>query len=456
MLLAVMSETFNGINALAFMAMLLVLGVALRARFTILQKALLPASLIGGVIGFVLINSDLSFGFRSRDYIVPAFHFFTLSFMALLLTGGEGGREESAARGGWWMTLGWLTIFVTQALVGLLVITGYKAAGGTPLSDFLGMAAPNGFCQGAGQAIAIGQQWQSQFQVDLAVNFGLIYASIGFFASFLIGVPAARWALRKGLHTNTLARLDEVYLRGIYPPGNRPSSGQQVTHPSNIDSFAFSLGILGVAYLLTDQFLGVMQQLTSTLTIGSVRIGVLFSHDMFFVHGMVCCLAMRAALGRVGYGHFIDTETMKRITGTAVDFMLIASILSVDFGLLAKFFVPIMLISVAGITVTAGMCYVFSRGLSKLRPERAITLFGIGMGTTGSGFLLLRMMDPNLSTTVARELAFFAVALTFVGTHLLYLLEPMLPSFSVATIVAIYGAHMVVGMPLWWWSARRA
>lgn len=451
-----MTNTFSGINALAFMAALLVLGVVLRARFTILQKALLPASLIGGAIGFVLITSNLSFGFRSQDYVAPAFHFFTLSFMALLLTGGEGGTAGSAARGGWWMTIGWLTLFVTQALVGLLVITVYKAAGGAPLSDFLGMAAPNGFCQGAGQAIAIGQQWESQFKIDQAVNFGLIYASIGFFASFLFGVPAARWAIRKGLHANTLARLDDVYLRGLYPPAERPSMGQQVTHSASIDSLAYSLGLLGIAYLLTNQFLVVIQPLVATLSLGGVRIGVLFSHDMFFVHGMVCCLAMRAVLDRMGCGHIIDGETMKRITGTAVDCMLIASILSVNFGLLAKFFVPIMLISFASIAVTAGMCYLFSRGLSKLRPERAITLFGIGMGTTGSGFLLLRMMDPNLSTPVARELAFFAIALTFVGTHLLYVLEPILPSFSIGTIVAVYVAHVVPGAALWRWTARRA
>lgn len=451
-----MSNTFGGIHALAFMAALLVLGVALRLRFTFLQKALLPASLIGGAIGFVLITSNLSLGLQSKDYVVPAFHFFTLSFMALLLTGGEGVKAESAARGGWWMTIGWLTIFVTQALVGLLVIMLYKITGGASLSPFLGMAAPLGFCQGAGQAIAIGQQWQTQFNIDQAVNFGLIYASIGYFASFLFGVPAARWAIRKGLHANMLARLDDVYLRGLYPPVQRPSMGQQVTHPANIDSLAYSLGILGIAYLLTHQFLILMQPLTATLSLGGVRIGVLFSHDMFFVHGMVCCLAMRAVLDRMGYSHIIDGDTMKRITGTAVDFMLIASILSVNFGLVAKFFVPIMLISCAGITVTAGMCYFFSRWLSHLQPERAITLFGIGMGTTGSGFLLLRMMDPNLTTPVARELAFFAIALTFAGTHLLYLLEPILPSFSIGAIVAIYGAHMLLGMALWRWFARRA
>jgi ESS family glutamate:Na+ symporter len=174
------------------MGALLVVAVALRARFTILQNALLPASLIGGAIGFVLIAAELSFGFRSEDYVVPAFHFFTLSFMSLLLTGSEGGAAASAARGGWWLTIGWLTIFVTQALIGLGVMSVYVGAGGGQLSEFLGLLAPLGFAQGPGQAVATGAQWESEFGIDLAVNFGLIYASVGFFASFLVGVRAPR------------------------------------------------------------------------------------------------------------------------------------------------------------------------------------------------------------------------------------------------------------------------
>jgi Na+/glutamate symporter len=45
-----MTKTFNGINALAFMAALLVMGVGLRSRFALLQRGLLPAGLIGGAL----------------------------------------------------------------------------------------------------------------------------------------------------------------------------------------------------------------------------------------------------------------------------------------------------------------------------------------------------------------------------------------------------------------------
>ena len=323
-------------------------------------------------------------------------------------------------------------------------------------SEFLGLLAPTGFAQGPGQAVATGTQWESEFGIDLAANFGLIYASIGFFASFLVGVPAARWAIRRGLNTNLLARLDEVYLRGVHLRDQRPSMGQHVTHSANIDSLAYHLGLLGVAYLLTDQYLRLMQPLTADLAPGGIPIGLIFTHNYFFMHGMLVCLAMRALLDRLGYGHVIDRDTQKRITGTAVDCMLIGSILSVQFGLLSEFLVPILLIAGGAVAATAGLCFLFSRSLSRLQPERAIALFGVGVGTTGSGFLLLRMLDPNLSTPVAMELAFFAIALTFAGTHLLYVMVPVLPSFSIGTIVAVYGVHMVLGAALWWWLARRA
>lgn len=52
-----------------------------------LQEALLPASLIGGLLGLVLISTGLSLGYTGQDYVAFAFLFFTLSFLSLVLTG---------------------------------------------------------------------------------------------------------------------------------------------------------------------------------------------------------------------------------------------------------------------------------------------------------------------------------------------------------------------------------
>jgi len=44
----------------------------------------------------------------------------------------------------------------------------------------------------------------------------------------------------------------------------------------------------------------------------------------------------------------------------------------------------------------------------------------------------------------ARERAFFAIALTFGGTRMTYVLVPTLPSFSIGTIMAGRGPHVVL------------
>ena len=101
-----MADTFHGVIAFAFMVTMILLGVVLRARISFLQAALLPASLIGGVIGFVLLATGLDFGFESSDFVAFAFHFFTLSFMSLVLTGREGGAAaESVRNGGMWLSI---------------------------------------------------------------------------------------------------------------------------------------------------------------------------------------------------------------------------------------------------------------------------------------------------------------------------------------------------------------
>ncbi|MGI9323318.1 MAG: sodium/glutamate symporter, partial [Pseudomonadales bacterium] len=248
-----MADTFHGVLAFAFMASLILVGVVLRAKIPWLQASLIPASLIGGLLGFVLLATGMAGNFASEDFVSFAFHFFTLSFMSLVLTGKEPGATGSGIRaGGMWLSVGWVMSLSLQALVGLTVILVYNAATGAEISRYLGLLVTHGFTQGPGQALAMGSIWEGSFAVEHAVSFGLIYASIGFIVSFMAGVPAARFAIARGLNSNLAARLDAEFLKGLHDPASRPSSGRQVTHSANVDSLVYHLGIVGAAYLLTD------------------------------------------------------------------------------------------------------------------------------------------------------------------------------------------------------------
>ncbi len=442
-----MLATFPGVLAFAFLASMLLLGTVLRARVSFFRNALAPASLLGGLVGFFLLLFDLDFGFESAQFQVFAFHFFTLSFMSLVLTGTDAGtpKSGSVAPGGLWLGTIWTMSLVLQALLGLLVVLAYNGMSGEQLSEFLGIIVTHGFTQGPGQALAMGNIWQEEHGITDAVSFGVIYASAGFVAAFIVGVPVARWAVRRGLNANSAARLDEDFTRGLFAQERRESAGQQVTHPANVDSLAFHLGILGVAYLLTDAWLDFIGPIAATVPLGESDFGLMFSHNLFFLHGLITCVLLRKLMERFGLSHFIDNNTQRRITGSAVDFMVVATIMAVQVSLLTEFWVPIALVCLTATFGTALLCFGFGRLLSQYGIERALTAYGCCCGSTGSGIVLLRILDPDLSTPIARELAFFNIVILALSIHVLGFMAPFLPSFSWSVIVGAYGGTFVLG-----------
>ena len=440
-----MAQTFPGILSFAFLAALLVFGTLIRANVRFFQINLVPASLIGGTLGFGLIALDWAMGFKAADFTAFAFHFFTLSFMSLVLTSRAQpiAGQQPVALGGLWLSLIWVICLVLQALVGLAAISAYNTIASEPLSGFLGLIATHGFTQGPGQALALGDLWTTAYNIQHAVDFGLIYASLGFVAAFAVGVPMARWILKKNLHSGRGGSLDQDFERGLYSGDAAPASGKLITHSANVDSFAFHIGLLGCAYLITDQYLKLVHPF-----VAGTHFENIFSYNLFFFHGLMICVGLRALLDRFSLGQFADDETQKRITGSSVDLMVTASLLSINFALLTQFWQPILLVASLVTLVTAALCFTAGLRLKTLGAERGLTIFGCCCGSTGSGILLLRILDPNLASSVAKELAFFNIAILFLSFHILAIMAPILPSIPVIWIILIYLATAGFGLIL--------
>ena len=440
-----MAQTFPGILSFAFLAALLVFGTLIRANVRFFQINLVPASLIGGTLGFGLIALGWAMGFKAADFTAFAFHFFTLSFMSLVLTSRAQpiAGQQPVALGGLWLSLIWVICLVLQALVGLAAISAYNTIASEPLSGFLGLIATHGFTQGPGQALALGDLWTTAYNIQHAVDFGLIYASLGFVAAFAVGVPMARWILKKNLHSGRGGSLDQDFERGLYSGDAAPASGKLITHSANVDSFAFHIGLLGCAYLITDQYLKLVHPF-----VAGTHFENIFSYNLFFFHGLMICVGLRALLDRFSLGQFVDDETQKRITGSSVDLMVTASLLSINFALLTQFWQPILLVASLVTLVTAALCFTAGLRLKTLGAERGLTIFGCCCGSTGSGILLLRILDPNLASSVAKELAFFNIAILFLSFHILAIMAPILPSIPVIWIILIYLATAGFGLIL--------
>jgi ESS family glutamate:Na+ symporter len=115
---------------------------------------------------------------------------------------------------------------------------------------------------------------------------------------------------------------------------------------------------------------------------------------------------------------------------------------------LATYIVPIFLTCLAISIVTAILCFGAARSLGTFSVERAVTIFGCCTGSTGSGLLLLRILDPDFSTPIAKELAFFNIAIIFLAFHILTMMAPILPTFSLMTICIVYTATFLLGAAL--------
>ena len=83
-----------------FLSILLLLGVFLRAKVRFFQEYMVPACLIGGIIGFVVLNTTGFPGVKPELYPPLAYHFFAISFVCLGLRGMSKVHDEdgSAAR----------------------------------------------------------------------------------------------------------------------------------------------------------------------------------------------------------------------------------------------------------------------------------------------------------------------------------------------------------------------
>ncbi len=441
-----MADTFPGVIAFAFMAMMLYLGALIRMRVPAVQRFLIPASIVGGAIGFVLINTGLSFGYTSDDFVAFTFHFFTLSFMSLVLTGSPAGHSSGTGylRGGFWLAMLWTMSLVMQAMIGLGIVLAYNQTAADSVSPYLGMIVAHGFTQGPGQALALGSIWQTNFAIDNAASTGLVYASFGFVVSFLVGVPVARLIISRGLNNNKKAELAKEFLEGVYERAARPPSGRLITHPSNLESAAFHIGLLGLAYVLTYAWLSYVQTLLDGVTIGDVPVDLFVSFDLFFVHGLITCAIIRAVIDYFDWGQYIDDDTQRMITGTAVDLMVVGTLMSIKVAVVAALFVPIMLTTLLVTLATIALCFALSRTGGQYGYERALTSFGCCCGSTGTGLLLLRMLDPDFRTPVAKELAYFNIIILVTTAHILIGIAPILPGLNLWTVAAVYGATFVV------------
>ncbi|MBT6499825.1 MAG: hypothetical protein HOK67_07965 [Deltaproteobacteria bacterium] len=393
----------------SWLSIMLIVGVILRAKIGFFQKYLFPASIIGGILGFILISIGW-INIPHAEFTKFAIYLFTINFISIGPTGADEASvkpgstiRKTMARGMIWMACLWAAVFALQALtsLGWLSLTNMFT---TPVYKGFAWLVPSGFAQGPGQAVALASVWQGPFKIPNAVSFGLTFAAVGFLVSSFIGVPLANWGIKKGLTQNAPKDLPQDFVTGLSDKGKGPSAGQLTTHPGNVDGMAFQLAVLMVAFFIT-YFVCLGLQAILPGPIKAIAFGLMF------LWGMIVASIIRMILGKLGLTVYLDNNVQRRITGVAVDFMVVATLMAVKVAIVWAFIVPILILSVSAAILTTLFLMFFGNRLDHLGFERFIALFGTCTGTAASGLLLLRIVDPEFKTPVAQEVGLMNVFL---------------------------------------------
>ncbi len=411
-------------------AALLLAASFVRRSIPFLRRLGIPDSMVAGFVALLLGASALNLlplDLQTLEIVVYqglAVIFIAVGLQEPIKTKGGGGAKSVAFA---------LPVFASlQALIGLSLALALQVHPG------FGSLLPLGFQQGPGQALSLGEAWESSGLVD-GGQIGLIIAAVGFAWAVFVGVPLVAIGRRLG------------WTQGGETDGSeeeklvRPATAE----PGGLEPFTAQLAIVGVLLLAT---WGIVRGVSGVLPEKMAPM----AYGFHFIVGLGLAMLTRTVLKKMGRQQAVLHDgLLGRIGGLAVDGVTCCALAAVQIGVLAANWVPIAVITGAGGLLSAlGLVWLAKRAWRDAPFEHAMVVFGALTGTLPTGLALLRMVDPNLRGPAASSAVVGSAAAAPLIAPLVIAVIPLpvgsWPSYSGTLIAMGLCAAYVVGLLVAW------
>ena len=423
------------------LCLLVAAGKLLRVKVPLFQRLYLPSSIIAGLLGLIVVQvcgESLPPGWTAGWNKLPSFLInivFAALFLGVTIPPLSEVWKRSAPQLAYGQIVAWGQYVVGLGLV-LLVLS--PALG---VSALFGVIVPVGFEGGHGTAGGLGPTF-AQYNWAEGTDFGLASATAGIIAAIVVGMALVNWAVRKGIvrSVSTETLNDPEFLSGMYPVDARPEAGRQTVSPSSVDAVALHIAVIGVAVLLGFILRYVLIWLELQIPgMADNEIKIMRAFPLFPLC-MIGGLIVQICISRFAKVSPIDHGLMQRVGGTALDFLVVAAIATIQIEVIAKGWRPFVIIVAGGILWNVFcVMWLAKRMLPNCWFERAIAEMGQSMGVTATGLLLLRAVDPESKTEAASAFGY---------KQLLH--EPFMGgglwTSSAVIIVATHGGWVVLGI----------
>ena len=377
----------NAVVTFVVLSALLVAGKILRMQIPLLQRMYLPSSVVGGMLGLVLIRwagPAVPQEILSEMSGVPGF-LINVIFAALFLGAAVPKVRDVVRLAFPQLCLGqmiaWGQYVVGLGLAGLLFTRffGVPAAFGNLLE--IGFEGGHGTVGGMAEAFAA-------FGWEDGIALGYTMATAGMVTGIVLGMALIQWAHRRGYVKQVRSFRDRCAheRRGVHPKDRRPSAGRQTVYGDSIDSLAWHVAIVGIAVLIG----------------WGMRLLIPMKGFPLFPLCMIGGAMLQYGARALKTDLLVDRVQMERISGAALDYLVVSAVSTIRVEVVAANWQPLVILMAAGTAWTVWcVLFVAPRIFDSAWFERAMAEFGQATGVTATGLMLLRTVDPENKTSAA-------------------------------------------------------
>ncbi len=444
-------SNWGTINIVAALLLSLIVATMLKNFVPILQKSLIPTSVLGGFILLIISGIyktvtgnfffDTAFfaGQGSATLETITYHALALGFTASALKTSKNKMNKQRTMEIFDSGVTTVATYLVQAILGM-GITMIAAA--LIINNFFpaaGILVPFGFGQGSGQAMNFGGIFEADFGFVGGKSFGLTIAALGFLSASIGGVIHLNILKKRGTVTSfdISSSIERVTADEIEEENEIPMQG-------SMDKMTVQVGFILGTYLLAYAMM---------FALGNLVPGFKATiYGFNFILGVLAAVLVKAVMNllhskKILKRRYTNNFLLTRCSNFFFDIMIVAGIAAIRLSVLEKYWGIMLVLGV----VAAFATYFYVRFVSKkLFPayveEQFLAMYGMLTGTASTGVILLREIDADFDTPAADNLVyqtFPAIAFGF-PMMLLATFAPKNPVVCLIILIAFFAVMNVI------------
>ncbi len=418
----------------SIIGVLLLVGTLIRSKVGIFQKFVIPASVIGGLVGLVLGSNLLGWLPVSDSMVQYPTILIDVLFAGLFLGRTIPGFGRLAKTAGAQAAFAYFNAF-GQIAIGLLVVAVFGALG-VALHPAFGLQLIVGFQGGPGVATAIAPMIDNLgWKAAESAAVGETCAIAGLILAVLVGIVLVNVGISRNLSVKKFSEAGQrIESPTFLGDKEKKSIGMEITSPDAVSSLAYNFGFMALAIIGG-----------KLIVLGIVALAPPLKFLPSFPFVLVAGILLQSFLQKARLDKFVDRGSIEAIASFSLDILIVSSLIAVNFGMIATFALPIITMIVLGVIFNLWqIIWLAPRILPGAWFEKALCEFGQNTGSVPQSLLLLRMVDPRIETDAAEALALKMVLFSPVMFPLTMILLPFIVSKGPLLFVGVFGLAMIV------------